>query len=193
MKAQHLLLCTALLVPAALLSCDDNRVPTEPVNEPSTDGIDVPSLTVVGFGSKWHDPHIKGPKLRTFTNVNLELVGTISVSAVCTPEAKRFGSTDGAELRVTISFTDITSTELTAFEDRCNAGVYPVDQKIKGKKLRQVKELDFSYAGGGQFGAPSMRIPIDQCIAETGTTPGEESLRDRRDHGGLRLHQCGNL
>ena len=57
---KYVILGTALLLPMTLLSCDDSKVPTEAaVNDPA-DGIDVPSLTTVGFGSKWHDPHIDG-------------------------------------------------------------------------------------------------------------------------------------
>ena len=65
MKLRHLMLSSVLAIPALLLplaSCDDSKsAPTEPTaTDPSSDGIDAPSLTTVGFGSKWHDPAYQG-------------------------------------------------------------------------------------------------------------------------------------
>jgi hypothetical protein len=166
----RVLTATVFLVPALLLSsCDDqNSTPVSPSDDPTVSDIEAPSFTSVGFGSKWHDPHIKGPKVRIFTNNFL--------GAGCEAKAKRFGSQDGAELEVTFTLPGFRSTEFTSKEDRCDAGVYPVDQRIRGKKLGQVKELDFSYAGGDEAGAPRMRIPIDECRVEdlttTAVTPG---------------------
>lgn len=161
MKASYrVLTATVLLLPAFLISsCDDkSATPVSPTDDPSTE-IDAPSLTTVGFGSRWHDPHIKGPKVRYFIN---NIIGE-----GCETDASRFRSQDGAEVRVALVGTQ--SADLGGFEDFCDVGVYPVDQKIRGKKLSDVKELDFSYAGGDEHGAPRMRIPID-CINATGTS-----------------------
>jgi hypothetical protein len=152
-----------LLLPAFLISsCDDkNPTPVGPSDDPTISDIEAPSFTTVGFGSKWHDPHIKGPKVRTFTNNPAGFLG-------CQTSEKRFKSEDGAELKVTIGEEELTSAEVTSAEDFCDAGVYPVDQKIRGKLLTAVKELDFSYAGGDENGAPQMRIPIDCDAVEQG-------------------------
>jgi hypothetical protein len=152
MKVKHLLLSSVLVIPALLLplaSCDDSKTPTEPAVGQPTDNIDTPSFTTVGFGSFWHDPHIKGAKIRTFAGP------TDAPGSGCTGEAKRFRSQDGAEVR-----TDDTSPE-----GSCSyAGIYPADQKLRGKLLTSVRELDFSYAGGNpQGGSPRWSIPID-CV-----------------------------
>jgi hypothetical protein len=149
----RVLTASAFLLPAFLISsCDDkNSTPVAPSDDPTVTGIEAPSLTTVGFGSRWHDPHIKGPKVRYFIN-DFACPGTI--------QAKRFKSEDGAELS-TQNIQALQAAEVGSLEDFCAVGVYPVDQKIRGKLLTSVKELDFSYAGGDASGAPQMRIPID--------------------------------
>jgi hypothetical protein len=178
----RVLTATAFLVPVLLISsCDDkNSTPVGPSDDPATTDLASPSFTTVGFGSKWHDPHLKGPKVRTFTN---NYLAQVSPNVACDAAEKRFGSQDGAELRVTASLIGIGSTEITSEEDICDAGVYPVDQKIRGKQIGQVKELDFSYAGGGEFGGPTMRIPIDECLevspdVSTASTPSRQPCGD---------------
>jgi hypothetical protein len=164
LKATYrVLTATVFLVPAFLISsCDDSKVPSEPADQAGVDGIDAPSFTTVGFGSKWHDPHIKGPKVRTFTN-------NFFLSEACQPSEKRFGSQDGAEIRLIFTGFGPTASEIGSFEDICDVGVYPAEQKIRGKLLTAVKELDFSYAGGG-VGTPRMRIPIDCDAVVIGIT-----------------------
>jgi hypothetical protein len=163
MKVKHLLLSSVLALPALLLplaSCDDSKVPSEPAVDEPADNVDAPSFTVVGFGSFWHDPHIKGAKLRTFAGP------TDAPGSGCTGQANRFRSQDGAEVR----------TDVTVGSDPvpCSyAGVYPADQKLRGKLLAKVAELDFSYAGGAaQGGSPRWSIPIDECLVTQEGAPG---------------------
>ena len=160
--AYRVLTATAFLLPAFLIgSCDDkNSTPVGLSDDPAITGIEAPSLTTVGFGSRWHDPHIKGPKVRYFIN-DFVCPGAI--------QAKRFRSEDGAELSTQNLIQTRAAEGAGSFEDLCAVGVYPVEQKIRGKLLTAVKELDFSYAGGDESGAPQMRIPID-CVNAAGTS-----------------------
>jgi hypothetical protein len=174
MKLRHLMLSSVLAIPALLLplaSCDDSKAPTEPTaTDPNSDGIDAPSFTTVGFGSKWHDPHIKGPKVRTFDGTTDTKTGDAGNCGPGDPpgppacdyggSAKRFSSQDGAEIN-TLGFQNVNGAY---------GGIYPAENKIKGKLLGSVKELDFSYAGGGPIGgSPRFSIPIDECkITEVG-------------------------
>lgn len=150
----RLLVTAAMLAPVFLvLSCDESKSPTEPDIDQPVDEIDRPSFTTVGFGSHWHDPHISGPKIYCFsgsadTRANPE-GGTFN------GECKRFRTKDGAEVN-TFDGDELPSNAY--------AGIYPARNNIKGKLLRRVSELDFSYAGGAPSGgSPRFSIPIDEC------------------------------
>jgi hypothetical protein len=167
MRRRHLILSAALAIPAMLLplaSCDDSKAPTETaIDEPAVDGIDSPSFTTVGFGSFWHDPHIKGAKVRVFDGTTDTEKGE---SGDCggSPcqyggNTKRFRSTDGAEV----------NTLGSTAKDGAYGGIYAAENKIKGKLVGRVSELDFSYAGGGPTGgSPRFSIPIDKCEVANG-------------------------
>ena len=163
MNLKYVILGTALLLPMTLLSCDDSKVPSEPVDDASAGGLDAPSFTTVGFGSRWHDPHIVGATIYVFSGSEDTKNG---VSGDCEPGveirlcdyggvAKRFRSKDGAEVN-TLGFQK---------EDGSYAGIYGKRNLIAGKLLTRVKELDFSYAGGPPGGgSPRFSIPIDDDL-----------------------------
>jgi hypothetical protein len=146
MTPKHLIISIGLLIPAVLLplaSCNDSKALNEPaVDRPS--GTAGPSFVVSSpGGSAIHNPRSQaGQKVRTFDGTR---------DGGCTGSASRFGATeDGAELR-----TDGAPCSY--------AGTYPVTQTIRGKRLTEVSELAFSYAGGPpRGGSPRLSIAIDE-------------------------------
>lgn len=149
MKVKHLLLSSVLAIPALLLplaSCDDSKSPTEPTVENQA----APELLTAP--SRLHDARSQtGQRLRCFDGVS---EGTIYGG-----KCKLFRLRDGGEINA-----------IDDDPDGAYAGVYPSENKIKGKLLTSVHELDFSYAGGPhQGGVPRLSIPID-CVQEVGET-----------------------
>lgn len=151
MRPKHLLLCAGIILPMTLLSCDDSKTPTETSVNPTTDNeIDAPSFTAVGFGSRWHDPHIVGVTVYCFS-------GNEDDAIAYNGDCKRFRSKDGVE---------VNTFDGDEMPSNAYAGFYGKTNLIKGKLLRKVSELDFSYAGGAPSGgAPRFSIPIDECTA----------------------------
>jgi hypothetical protein len=147
MRPKLLLLCTALLLPMTLLSCDDSTTPTD-VSVDDAEPADLPSLTTVGFGSRYHDPHISGATVLCFS-------GNEDDPITYNGDCKRFKSKDGVEVN-TIDDDELPSNAY--------AGFYGKKNIIAGKLVGKVKELDFAYAGGGPSGgSPRFSIPIDAC------------------------------
>lgn len=152
MNLKYVILGTALLLPMTLLSCDDSKAPTEvAVDDPAE--TDLPSLTTVGFGSRYHDPHIVGATVYCFS-------GNEDDPIAYNGDCKRFKSKDGVEVN-TIDGDELPSNAY--------AGFYGKKNLIAGKLVGRVKELDFAYAGGGPSGgSPRFSIPIDECLPEDG-------------------------
>lgn len=168
MTPKHLIISIGLLIPAVLLplaSCNDSKAPNEPaLDQPS--GTAGPSFVVSSPGGRAiHDPRSQaGQKVRTFD-------GTRDGGG-CTGSASRFATTeDGAELRT---------------EDGCSyAGTYPVTQTIRGKRLTEVSELAFSYAGGPpRGGSPRLSIAIDEN--------GDGVIGDTEAYAFIAINRCND-
>ena len=160
----RLLLTVGLLAPVFLvLSCDESNSPTEPVIDQPADETDGPSFTTVGFGSFWHDPHISGAKIYCFSG--FDDTKALPPEEQFHGQCKRFRTKDGAE---------VNTFDGDENPNNNYGGIYPAKNNIKGKLLRKVLELDFSYAGGAPSGgSPRFSIPIDECLVDpayVGTT-----------------------
>ncbi|HEV7365588.1 MAG TPA: hypothetical protein VGN76_07055 [Gemmatimonadales bacterium] len=161
MKVKHLLLSSVLAIPALLLplaSCDDSKTPLEP-----TVSDEAPDLSVASTRNN-HDPRSQaGPQVKVFDgttdtkNGDAGLCGPGGTPPACVygGTSKRNRTKDGAEINTMVNQTD-----------GAYGGLYPSVNKIKGKLLTQVHELDFSYAGGPHVGGvPRLSIPID-CVQD---------------------------
>lgn len=158
MKIKHLMLSGVLLIPAMLLplaSCDDSNAPTSPAVDQPTAGNDGPSLATQRTGARVHDARSEaGQKIRCFSGGQDTRDDPQIEGGPFFGECYRFKTRDGAEL---VTF------DADANPNNNYAGVYPADNRIKGKRIGSVRELDFSYAGGPPSGgAPRFSIPIDE-------------------------------
>ena len=141
-----------------LVSCNDSKAPTEPAEraapssskalrpvikvQPREANLDVGTLAT----SPMHDPKVVGSKLQCFS-----------------------GTTDGGPFGGTCRRTPLANRDLAELftldgdPDGSYAGVWAVPVNIRGKRLGDVQELRFSYAGGPPTGgSPRWSVAIDE-------------------------------
>ena len=149
------------LLPSFLvLSCNESKAPTEPAvsqqqpalgKAPQINMLKVQpretNIATSNLVSAMHDPKVVGSKVQCFS-------GTTD------------GGFNGTCRRTTLANRDLA--ELDTFDgdgDPSNAyaGVWAVPVNIRGKRLGDVQELRFSYAGGpATGGTPRWSVAIDE-------------------------------
>lgn len=152
-----------LFVGAALIlvSCNDTKVPTDPADRPapSTKAFkpaikiqpremarDITTLAT----SQTHDPKPSAMRVRCFSGTTDGDQGGVTYGGTCRRTTQ--DNLDLAEL-----FT------MDGDPDGSYAGVFATPVNIRGKRLGDVQELSFSYAGGPPGGgSPRWSVAIDE-------------------------------
>jgi hypothetical protein len=145
-----------------LLSCNDGKIPSEPAEQapPSTSSKAIKpaikvqpseaSLITTMSTSEAHDPKVTGSRIQCFSGTTDGDQGGVTYGGTCrrTPLANR----DLAELYT-----------MDGDPDGSYAGVWATPVLIRGKRLGEVQELSFSYAGGPPGGgSPRWSVAIDE-------------------------------
>ena len=145
-----------------LLSCSEAKVPSEPAEQPAFSpsksiepAIEVqPSEARLDLGalstSEMHDPKPTGSKVQCFSGTTDGDQGGVTYGGTCRRTAQ--DNRDLAELYT-----------MDGDPDGSYAGVWAVPVLIRGKRLGDVQELSFSYAGGPPSGgSPRWSVAIDE-------------------------------
>ena len=167
MRPKHLLISTALVIPAMLLplaSCNDsNRNPAEPssitpkTNQASTrvmpKGAFAAATAAATAAAMTTAPARHNPRSQSGQVVNCFEGETDSPGGGFLGVCQRMSPTnDGAEINTFVQGPNGSY-----------AGVTPASNFIAGRLLANVANLNFSYAGGPHVGgAPRLSIPIDE-------------------------------
>ena len=167
MGPKHLLISTALAIPALLLplaSCNDsNKNPAEPSsitskpNQASTRVMPkgaLASMAIASTAALTTAPARHNPRSQTGQVVNCFEGESDSPGGGFLGVCQRLGpANDGAEINTMVQGANGSY-----------AGVYPATNHIRGRLITGVVNLNFSYAGGPHVGgAPRLSIPIDEA------------------------------
>jgi hypothetical protein len=169
MRPKHLLISTALVIPAILLplaSCNDsNKNPAEP-NAPATIAPSTAStrvmpkaafapmaLAATALATTTTAPAPHNPRSQSGYQVTCFEGATDSPGGGFLGVCQRFSPTlDGAEINTTVQGANGSY-----------AGVFQNANYIKGRLIGNVVNLGFSYGGGPhQGGVPRLSVPIDE-------------------------------
>lgn len=163
MRPKHLMISTALVIPAMLLplaSCNDsNRNPAEPsVSAPNPASTRVMPKTAFAAATlaattMTTAPARHNPRSQFVYKIECFEGATDSPGGGFLGVCQRFSPTlDGAEINTFVQGPNGSY-----------AGVFQPQNFIRGRLLTGVANLNFSYAGGPHVGgAPRLSIPIDE-------------------------------
>jgi hypothetical protein len=163
------------LMSAVFVACDGNdKSPTEPADQPlasQSKAFRAPTIKVqpneanldlAAASAPRHDPKLVGMRVRCFSGTTDGDQGGVT-----------FGGTCQRTTQDNLDLAEINTTD--GDPDGSYAGVWAVPIQIKGKRLGDVIELSFQYAGGPPGGgSPRWSVAIDENA--NGKHDGDEAF-----------------